>query len=243
MRDGLLLGIGTLTRLPVPPPRSVDRRSAGMAMSLAPLIALALGAVCALPLLLPVEGNVRLLAAALAITALAWCTRALHLDGLADTVDALGSGRPADQALEIARRSDIGPFGVVALVLALLIDVIACSALSYLAAVLALVISRTALSWGCAIVRAARPDGLGAVVARTVPTWAALAWSIVVIAACWLILGIEGAIAALAGLAAGGLMLMIARRRLGGITGDVLGAVIELAFAAALIAMALLGTR
>lgn len=243
MRDGFLLGIGTLTRLPVPPPRAIDRRSAGIAMSFAPLIALALGAVCSLPLLLPMTGNLRLLTAALAIAALAWCTRALHLDGLADTVDALGSGRPADQALEIARRSDIGPFGVVALVLALLVDVVACSALSYVAVVLAVVVSRTALTWGCAIMRAARPDGLGVVVARTVPAWAAIAWSIIIITSCWLTLSITAAIAAIIGIAAGALMLAIARRRLGGITGDVLGAVIEVSFAATLIAMALLGTR
>ena len=47
-------------------------------------------------------------------------TRGLHLDGLADTADGLGSAKPAADALRIMKASDIGPFGVVTLVLALL---------------------------------------------------------------------------------------------------------------------------
>ncbi|GAA3105764.1 hypothetical protein GCM10020254_59560 [Streptomyces goshikiensis] len=49
-------------------------------------------------------------------------TRGLHLDGLADTADGLGSAKPAEDALRIMKQSDIGPFGVVTLLLVLLIQ-------------------------------------------------------------------------------------------------------------------------
>ncbi|NEC49139.1 adenosylcobinamide-GDP ribazoletransferase, partial [Actinospica acidiphila] len=52
-------------------------------------------------------------------------TRGLHLDGLADTADGLGSGRPAEDALRIMKQSDVGPFGVLTLVLVLLVQVAA----------------------------------------------------------------------------------------------------------------------
>jgi len=239
MRDGLVLAVGTLTRLPVPAPRSVDRRTAGIAMSVAPVIGAGLGAVCALPLLIPATGTTRLLTALLAVTLLAWCTRALHLDGLADTMDALGSGKPAAQALEIARKSDIGPFGVIGIVLVIGIDATALSTLSYWAAVLAIAISRTALVIGTCAAPAARADGLGAAVARSVPVLVAAAWIVVIITVCTMTLSAPGAVAAVAGLLAAIITLLVARRRLGGITGDVLGAMTEIALAAALVALAL----
>ena len=247
MPDALRLAIGTLTRLPVPAPRQVDRRTAGIAMSLSPVVALVLAVVCGLPLLITYDRP--LLALVLSIGAfalLAWATRALHLDGLADTADALGSGRPAAAALEIARKSDIGPFGVITLLVALLLDIAAVASLpegrdAYLAFVLAVVISRIALTLACTrIWPAARPEGLGALVAGTVPALISLAWTIVGLALAWWLLGATAVLAAALGLLAGIVMLVIARRRLGGVTGDVLGATIEIATTAVLLSLALL---
>ncbi|HEX4290303.1 MAG TPA: adenosylcobinamide-GDP ribazoletransferase, partial [Trebonia sp.] len=88
------------------------------------------------------SGPGRLLGAALAVAALAALTGGLHLDGLADTADGFGSRRAADAALEIMRRSDIGPMGVGALVLVLLIQVAAVAAVPRLPlAVAALVVA------------------------------------------------------------------------------------------------------
>jgi len=58
----------------------------------------------------------------LVLATLAAVTGAMHLDGLADTADGIGSRRPAEEALTIMKRSDIGPMGVAALVLVLLTD-------------------------------------------------------------------------------------------------------------------------
>ena len=247
MPDALRLAIGTLTRLPVPAPRHIDRRTAGRAMCLAPLVALVLAAICGLPLLISHDRAViALLLSIVTFALLAWATRALHLDGLADTADALGSGKPAAAALEIARKSDIGPFGVIALVFTLLIQITAVASLpnareAYFAFVIAIVTSRVALTWACTRMwPAARPDGLGAVVAASVPSLIAVAWTIVAVALAWALVGSIGGVSVVLGVLAGIVLLVIARRRLGGITGDVLGATIEIATSATLVVLALL---
>ena len=98
----------------------------------------------------------------------------LHLDGLADTADGLASGAGREQSLAVMKASDIGPAGVVALVLALLAQTAALTALLPSAAGTALaslawVASRQVLAWACrAGVPAASSSGLGALVAGTV---------------------------------------------------------------------------
>ncbi|WP_406673107.1 adenosylcobinamide-GDP ribazoletransferase [Nonomuraea sp. N2-4H] len=256
--DGLRFAVGTLSVFPVRVER-VDRRVAGQAMALAPAVGLALGLVAGLPPAL-LSGR-PLLGAALAIALLALFTRALHLDGLADLADGLGSAKPAAQALDIMKKSDIGPFGVVTLVLTLLVQVAALASIGgghlvrHAALVTACLAGRLALTWACREgVPTARPEGLGAMVAGTVRRPAAVLVTVaalVVAAVIGLVAagGLEelppaGALAApaalLAGLAAALLLLRRARRRLGGITGDVLGALVETATTAALVAYALL---
>jgi adenosylcobinamide-GDP ribazoletransferase len=256
LSDPLRLAIGTLTRIPVPAPRVVDRRIAGRAMLLAPLVGLGLGLAVGVPaqILANASPAPGLLIAALAIAALAWLTRALHLDGLADTADALGSGRPAADALAIARRSDIGPFGVVTVVLVLLVQVAALAALLDTGAAggslaVALVTARLAIAVACVRgVPAARPEGLGATVAGSVQripltAWI-VGWTILAGAAVGRAHGL-GAAAATAtavafGLLAGAWVTRTAVRRFGGVTGDVLGAVTEVATATVLVILVVL---
>ena len=102
--------------LPVRPPARVDRDVAGRAMLLAPLAGALLAVLAGGALWLLDRVASPLLAATLAVGLLALLTRGMHLDGLADTADGLGSRRPADGALEVMRRGDVGPFGVVTLV-------------------------------------------------------------------------------------------------------------------------------
>lgn len=247
MPDALRLALGTLTRVPVPAPRSVDRRTAGIAISLSPLVGLVLAVLCGLPLLLADDSGVRLaLLAVITLALLAWATRALHLDGLADTADALGSGKPAAAALEIARKSDIGPFGVISLVFVLVIDVIAMTChvtagTAYLAFVIAVVVGRVTLTLACTRMwPAARPDGLGAAVAGSIPVLVAVVWCVLSLAFSGWLAGIDGVLGAALGLFAGLVVLTITRRRLGGVTGDVLGAAIEVSTAVTLVVLALL---
>ncbi|WP_344957450.1 adenosylcobinamide-GDP ribazoletransferase, partial [Actinomadura miaoliensis] len=151
MSAALRLAVTLLTVVPLPA-GPVDRRTAGRAMLAAPLTGLIVGGGAAAVLL---AGDLAGLAAppraALAVAATAVLTRALHLDGLADLADGLGSRRPADAALDVMKRSDIGPFGVVTLLLALLVQVTAlATAPDAVAAVLvAAVAGRLALPWAC----------------------------------------------------------------------------------------------
>ncbi len=301
MRDAFRLAFGTLTILPVRPPRGVDRRTAGRAMALAPLVGLALGllAVAVLwalgggsLLMLPRDGQLllaggaegplelaprispvsTLLAGALVVALLAAATRAIHLDGLADTADGLGSRKPAAQALEVMRRSDLGPFGAVTLVLALFLQAMALerlvqSPIGLLWMLVALVLSRLTLPFLCRSgAPAARVDGLGSTVAGSVGRGtlvasvglAALAvvvaWAVVSLVAPTAFggLGLDGdelslfpdPLLHLLGIvavtaAATGLLARRCRRRLGGVTGDVLGAGVEVALTVALLVAAL----
>ena len=262
--DGLRLALGTLTIFPTPPPRVVDQRSGSWAMTFAPLVGLMLAAVATVFVWLPawVPGRVTvapLLASALTIGLLAFLTRAIHLDGLADSADGLGSGKPSAEALAIMRGSDIGPFGVVTLVLVLLIQVVALAqhiaeGRGVLAIALALVVSRFALPLICSKgVPAARPDGLGQMVAGSVgrvQLLIAAGYSFVVLAVVAAAavgpaqvegdLVLRGGLVATVALLAGAGMCWWCVRRLGGVTGDVMGACVEVTFTVTLVVLTVL---
>jgi adenosylcobinamide-GDP ribazoletransferase len=242
--DGLRLAVTLLTVIPVRTERTdrvdrVDRASAGWAMTFAPLVGVIVGGAAALVLYAGDRaGFGSLLSAALAVAVMAVLTRGLHLDGLADVADGLGGGRRAAEALAIMKKADIGPFGVITLVLTLLIQVAALTELPAVAVIVAAATGRLAVTWACrAGVPAARPDGLGALVAGTVPAArAAYATGAVVVAVACAGLAVGGVrlavlwpVAACAGVLVAMAALRTAVRRLGGITGDVLGALVELA--------------
>jgi adenosylcobinamide-GDP ribazoletransferase len=235
-----------------------DRETAGEAMAWAPVVGLLLGVIAAA--VLYVSGHLlhtgSLVAAALSVGSLAVLTRALHLDGLADLTDGLGSRKPAADALDIMRRSDIGPFGVVAVALTLLLQVAGLTQADAAgrgpaAVIVAVVTGRLAITWACRQgVPAARPEGLGALVAGTLPpvvpaliTAAVLA---VTIGGIYLAAGVAAVpvewilpVAETAGLLAALALARHAVRRLGGVTGDVLGALVETATAACLVVTAM----
>lgn len=251
------MAVGTLTVFPVRGHR-VDRETAGWAMLLAPAAGLPLAASAAgVAALVVTAGSSGTLAALLGLGVVALLTRGLHLDGLADLADGLGSARPAEGALEVMRRSDIGPFGVLTLLFVVGLQVAALSQLAVhgaavLAAVAAVAVTtgRLALTWACRSgVPAARPRGLGALVAGTVPGVHAAGATFAVLAAALLAGGAASGwgfaavlpAAVVAGLSAAELLRVHAVRRLGGITGDVLGAGCETAVTAALVSAAVLG--
>jgi adenosylcobinamide-GDP ribazoletransferase len=240
---GLRLAFTTLTVLPIRGGR-VDRPTAAWAMGFAPLVGALLGlALAGILAALRAAHAPDLVAAAVTVAAGALLTRGMHLDGLADTADGLGSYRSGDAALQIMKKSDIGPFGVAAIALVLLIQAAALTTAGVGAVVAAWAAGRLAITVACRRgVPAARPEGLGALVAETIPApVAALIAAVVVVAAgaatpgrAW-----QGPAAVAVSLLAVVLLVRHAVRRFGGITGDVLGAAVELATTVALVALTL----
>jgi adenosylcobinamide-GDP ribazoletransferase len=147
----------------------------------------------------------------------------------------------------VMRRGDTGQSGAATLVFVLLVQVAALaqvlSELGAVAAAVALVAGRAALPLACARgIPAARPDGLGATVAGSVPRTAAAVVLLVTAVLAGLVTGRPAAAAApIAGAAAAGVLIARTCRRLGGVTGDVLGACVETSVTAALVTLALVG--
>jgi adenosylcobinamide-GDP ribazoletransferase len=221
----------------------------------APLVGLALGAPAAAAGWLGARYGSPLVGAVLALAVLAALTRGLHLDGLADTADGLGPLRGRERALQVMRAGDIGPFGVVTLVLTLLLQAACLAELlvvdgGWLALPVAVVAARLAMArTGLRGVAIAEGSSLGQAVAGTVPvTWLAAAVAISAAAglgAAELIgLGLSGGVRLLAAAVLGWLAAETLHRRalsrLGGVNGDVMGAMGEVTTAVTLLAAAVL---
>jgi adenosylcobinamide-GDP ribazoletransferase len=239
-----------LTVVPLAPAR-VDRRAAAVAMALAPAVGALLGAgLGAIALAARVLGAPGLLTGVLVVVSAALATRAIHLDGLADTADALGSYRDAATALAIMKRPEVGAFGAVALVLVLLTQAVGAAALlgrgwpaGWAGIVAATAAGRLGITVGCRRgIPAARQEGLGALVAGGVPVPIVIFKSLVVAGiAVWAVPDRpwQGPLAVGLSLAAGAFLIHHAVHRVGGITGDVLGAVCEVSSTVAYVLLAL----
>lgn len=253
--DGTRLALGTLTVLPVPPPTQVTPKVAAVAMLMAPFAALPIAAFSAGLVWAGSFLHVNhIFVGIAAVATLGILTRGMHLDGLADAVDGLGSGQSRERALEVMRRGDVGPLGAVALILVLFTQIaavadIADHDIATAAACLLVTVtgSRIMLSWLClAGIPAARGDGLGAAVAGSVPRGFGIVAGIAELGALALFSHLvhlpvlQVIAAALAGTLIGAVFALRCIRRFGGITGDVLGATVELTLTAALVGCAVL---
>ncbi len=239
MIQAALFALQFLTRAPVTLNGAPDARTQGVAVLFFPLIGMLIGlAMTGLDLLLP--ASTPLLNAALLLTAWVAISGALHLDGLADCADAwIGGHGDRERSLAIMKDPASGPVAVTAIVCVLLIKFAALNGIAADAGPLLLVAPLTGRVLLVAALRfapRARPQGLGESMARELPANAAIA---VIVASALLIVWLGSAwVAVVAVLVYLGVM-RAARRRLGGLTGDVAGALCELGETGALIALAL----
>lgn len=220
------------------PAPDVDRRVAGDAIAMAPLVGLLLGGVATGVLAgLELLRCPPLLAGLIVVGLLALATRGMHVDGLADTADGLGCYGPPERALAVMKDGGAGPFAVVTLIVVLGAQAVALGTVAtddrWWVPVLAFAASRAAFASCCLRgVPAAREEGLGALVAGTQPPWVVTVWWVVSCgAAVFVVPGRWWQAPIGIALAAGAVFALSwhTKRRFGGVTGDVLGAAAELA--------------
>ncbi len=231
-RDELAGAFMLLTRLPVARFARGPAAAADCVWAY-PLAGAAAGAVGAAVFAVAGMAVPATVAAILAVGATVLVTGGLHEDGLADTADGFGGGRTRLRKLEIMRDSRIGSFGALALMLSLGLRVSALAQLGHPAAAL---IAAGASARGAMIavlwcLPAARADGLAAPLAALRPGTALAGLAL----AAALAMPALGALPAAFGAAA--IVAVIARRQIGGYTGDVLGAAEQAAECAALTAL------
>ena len=204
-----------------------------------PLVGACIGAVVGGAWWVAARAWPRPVAAALVLVVNAACTGILHLDGLADAADGLLPHAGPERRLAIMRDPGVGAFGVCAVAIVVVLQATALAARpADVGAVVALwCTSRALVSAVPALVAYARDTGIASPLLATASIWPALA--IVpagVLAAATA--GRGGAAAVLAATLAGVATIVVARRRLGGFTGDILGAAIVLAETAGLVVLA-----
>jgi adenosylcobinamide-GDP ribazoletransferase len=230
--DAWRLSAGLLTALPVRGPHFEGEPSPAVArasMLLAPVVVVPLGvAVTAILWAGGLAGLPAYAVGLLAVGALALGTRALHWDGLSDVADGLTASYDRERSLQVMKTGTSGPAGTLAVVLVAGLQAAGFAALvddPWLAG-LAVCLSRCALWVVCSTpVPPARWDGIGGSFTRTIPVPVAVVGG--------LLTGVLPALAVVA---------IVARcvRRLGGVTGDVMGAAVESCLAALLLVLACL---
>jgi adenosylcobinamide-GDP ribazoletransferase len=237
----LALALGLLTRLPVPVTNATRGARAAWAWPLAGAVLGALaGLTGAAALALGLPGPV---AALLALGALVALSGGLHEDGLADTADGLWGGWTRERRLEIMRDSRIGSYGVIALGLGLGLRGVALALIfeggplaGAAALVIAAMLSRAAMAGVMAALPHARAEGLAQAQGR--PPWAVvLLAAALAVAAAVILGGTAGAAAAAAAALAALAVARLAQARIGGQTGDILGAAQQAAEIAALLCL------
>ena len=248
MFKSFIHAMGFLTRLPLPGSWfGTEHEPVSRHVSIFPLAGALIGVVIALPLVLE-PMLTAFTVAVLSVIVRASLTGFLHDDGLADCADAFWGGRTIERRLEIMKDSRIGTYGATVLCLALVLEVALVTSLlssaSILPAMIAIVLAAALSRWAIVLhwraLAFARPDGLAATSGRPEPgagTIATLcAFGVSLCTLPWL-----GPLPVLTAIGAAALAAhftsKMAEEKLGGLTGDTLGATERLAHLAALVAV------
>lgn len=245
--EGVTTALSWLTVVPVRGATVFDRTTGRRAIAALPVAGLVPGVAGALMAAIvlagagpgPVPAVAALLAGCVTTVAQIALTRALHLDGAADVADALGSYGDQQRAQEVLADSMIGPTGVGAIVLALMVQVTGNAALIgsgwpawrvAVAVCLIPVLARAAAMTSChRAFPPMREGGFGGLVAGTQRTRSLVVWWLALVVIMVPVAGVAGPVACAASAAVAVVLARHSTRRFGGVNGDVLGAVIEAA--------------
>jgi len=245
MRD-FLQALSFLTILPVGHHFVTDGKTLSRSMAFFPLVGLVIGLLLALGYYLFSFLFPKSIVLWLTIGLLALLTRGLHLDGFADTMDGLGSGGPKEKILEVMRDSRIGAFGVISLILLigakyLILEQISNSSIPY-SLILMTAVGRNSMVLVCYRSPYARfGEGLGNPFTKNLGGWEVTFSSLSAFGIALFIMGVKGILIFL-GIC---LFSLVYRfffiKKLGGVTGDILGAANELTEFLCLILLVILG--
>lgn len=231
-----------LTRLPIQPGFTFDMTAIKTACRLFALIGLIVGGVAGTVYILAAYIGLPLIVSAiLAVAAQIIVTGALHEDAVGDVADGFGGGADREKKLTIMRDSRVGTYAVAALIIVIGLKVAVLGSMpdplfGFAFLVVAAAVSRGLMTWALYLMPAAREDGLGHGAGRP-DMMAPLISTVLCILIAIFILGPQlGAIALMAGIIGASLMGMIAKRQIGGQTGDVLGAIQQISEVSILIA-------
>ena len=224
----LRIAFGLMTTLPIKLPADWSMGDSGRASVWYPFVGLVIGALTWLTWM----GTMRFLPSPVAgiLTLIVWVilTGGLHLDGLADCCDGLLASTSVERRLEIMKDPRLGAFGGIGLILVLFLKAAILSTLTPETS-LGIILAASLARW-CILpagrMPLARPSGLGADFAAGFHRKYIFLGAIIPLGLS-IVLGIHGVISLLAGLVATALVLWLAKSRIGGVTGDVFGLVVE----------------
>jgi adenosylcobinamide-GDP ribazoletransferase len=225
----LRIAFGLMTTLPIGLPDDWSAGDSGRAAVWYPLVGLAIGALTWLTWKVTILFFPAFVAGIVTLVVWVALTGGLHLDGLADCCDGLFVSAGPERRLEIMKDPHIGTFGVIGLILVLFLKAAALASLTS-ATSLGILLAASLARWcilPAGLLPLARASGMGADFALGLRR-SFIIWSAVIPLAIAISLGVRGALSILAGTGAMALVLWLAKSRIGGVTGDVFGMLVEI---------------
>lgn len=228
MIKGFILSLQFLTRLPINIPIDFNDQNLRKSTFFYPLVGLILGVLSSLPYVLLANYNVDI-ASFLTLFLMIILTGGLHLDGLSDTADGFFANKDREKTLEIMKDSRIGAFGVLSLILLILFKYILISNFrNYLplSLILSMANGRLVVLLQIVFKKVARPGGLGDMLHSSNPRNYIIGSSLIYIIALALV-DVKFLLPLLGALIIGELLANYSYKKIGGLTGDLYGAIIE----------------
>ena len=225
----IIVAFGLLTTLPFKLPDDWSVGDSGRAAVWYPFVGLIIGVLTWLTWKVTMFVFPSLVAAVITLVVWVALTGGLHLDGLADCCDGLFVSAPVERRLEIMKAPHVGAFGVIGLILVLFLKAVALASLTS-ASSLGILLAASLARWcilPAGLFPLARPSGMGADFASGLRR-SFIAWGALIPLAIALSLGARGIISLCTGVIATAFVLRLTTSRIGGVTGDVFGMIVEI---------------
>ncbi|KNF07902.1 cobalamin synthase CobS [Gottschalkia purinilytica] len=223
----LLLMIVFLTRIPIKYPYEYKEEDFVKGIKLLPIVGMIIGLVMYIPTMLDKYIDKPIIILLVWLTYI-WITGGLHLDGLTDTFDGIFSNRDRERMLEIMKDSRIGTFGVIGLLFVLFCNIVVSYYLGYKVFILVPIIGRSAALISCSISRYARnEDGMGTIFIENCGLKESIFGLIFTLIVSYIVFDVKVLTILLITYLLVVLTTKYIKTKIGGMTGDTIGFVIE----------------